>query len=163
MKDSKSIKADTLDFIFEYIKDAPEKQLLSAERLDNKVIQILSVATILIGLIGLAVDRTKINNIMIIPLIFIVLSYVAVVVVSSFHLRAKTFHRSVHADTLWNKCWNSEIIGIKHSLVTDIAKAYKYNKNVLYIKTKTLYFSLVALGIEGFLIGILILFSFLVA
>ncbi len=161
MNHDKHVKVDTLDFIFEYIKDAPEKQLLTVERLDNKVIQILSVATILVGLVGLAVGGTehKVFNppISYLPY-FIFITYVFVVIISAIHLKAKKFRRSIQADTLWNTFWKSEIAEIKLSLVKDIGVAYKHNKDVLATKTRTLLYSLIALGMESALILIFILF-----
>jgi hypothetical protein len=51
---SDDIKPETLDFIFDYTRDAPERQLQDAKDLDNKMAQLFSVASVVIGLAGLA-------------------------------------------------------------------------------------------------------------
>ena len=45
---------DSLDFILDHIREAPEKQIQTAEALDAKMVQIFVSASIVIGLVGLS-------------------------------------------------------------------------------------------------------------
>jgi len=153
----KSLKTDTLDFIFNFVKDAPEHQLEDANMLDNKVIQILSVASIIIGLLGFGIRKIALNHVLtIISLIVVILAYIAVVCFAIIHLKAAAFRRSLHADELWQEHWDNSVLNIKHDLVSDISEAYSHNKSVLSKKNKTLFGALIALGIQVVSVGVFI-------
>lgn len=164
MAESKSgdskLKQDTLNFILEYTKSAPEQQFHDAEVLDNKVVQALSIASIVIGLLGFAVGHTYPISLSFITLPCLAcLSYLGVVISCFRHLRTKIFHRSLHADTLWQDYWNEEVIDIKHSLVANINEAYAYNKDILNAKAKTLNWALGFLSAESLFVGAFVLLS----
>jgi len=159
--DDGKLKQDTLNFILEYTKGAPEQQFHDAEALDSKVVQALSIASVVVGLLGFAVGRAYITN----SLWFILLpslaclAYLGVIISCFRHLEAKLFHRSFHADTLWQDYWNDEVIDIKHSLVDGISEAYTHNKNILQDKAKTLRWALGCLSAESLFVGAFILLS----
>jgi hypothetical protein len=150
-------KLDTLDFIFDFVKDAPERQLHDAEMLDNKIIQILSVASIIIGLVGFGVGKISLNHTAeIAPLIVAILAYIVVVCLSIIHLKAISFRRSLHADELWQEHWDENVVDIKHDLVADIGEAYGHNKGIIDKKKVTLLWTLVFIGIQVVSIGVFV-------
>jgi hypothetical protein len=158
-KDNK-LKQDTLNFILEYTKGAPEQQFRDAEALDSKSVQALSIASVVIGLLGFAVGHSYTNSLLFILLPCLAgLAYLGVVISCFLHLGTKLFHRSLHADTLWQDYWNEEVIDIKHSLVASIGEAYTYNKDKLQAKAITLNWALGCLSLESLCAGAFILLS----
>ncbi|MEK7354484.1 MAG: hypothetical protein AABZ77_08275 [Chloroflexota bacterium] len=108
------IKADTLDFIFEYTKNAPEAQLKDVEALDSKVIQILSISSVIVGLIGFAIGESDINPKSLTALIIALAAYMALAILAFVHLKTTSYRRSIQADVLWNTLWAADIKDIKH-------------------------------------------------
>jgi len=150
---SQPIKRDTLDFIFEYTKNASEVQLKDVESLDNKVIQILSISSIIIGLIAFAIGRSNINYLALMPLVIALLAYIALVISAFIHLKARGFRRSIQADVLWENYWQDDIEEIKHSLVDDIGKAYAHNKRMIDKKARILLYVTIFAAIEVIAVG----------
>jgi hypothetical protein len=158
--DDRKLKQDTLNFILEYTKGAPEQQFRDAEALDSKVVQALSIASVVIGLLGFAVGHVYINSLSFISLPCLACAAYLGVVISCFrHLGTKLFHRSLHADTLWQDYWDEEVIDIKHSLVASISEAYTHNKDILQAKAKTLNWALGCLSAESLFAGAFVLLS----
>ena len=156
---SESLKSDTLDFIFNYTKDAPEHQIHSAETLDAKVVQILSVSSIVIGLTVLTIGDISVNDVTIIPLISSVLAYMGVALLSISQIMTAHFRVSPHADILWPEYWDSDVKKIKHSLVSATSNAYRYNKSIIYKKNKLFLCALIAAVIEITSVAALVLLS----
>ncbi len=156
---SESLKSETLDFIFEYTRQAPEIQLKDVEALDGKVIQILSVSSVIIGLVGFAIGKNEIKFPYLTPFLVALLAYVALAVTAFIHLQAREYRRSIQADVLWDTFWKDDIKDIKHSLVTDISKAYAHNKTLIRKKGRTLLFVVVFAAIEVIAVGGFIILS----
>jgi len=142
---------ETIDFIFEYTKDAPERQLAGAEALDAKMVQVFSAGSVIIGLGGLASTGQKPYSAVLIA--FAVVAYVGLGAFAFAHLWAREYRRSLQADELWRKLWASNVRDIKYSLVHDISAAYAHNKKLLLRKRWTLRGALVAAAIEVVLVG----------
>jgi hypothetical protein len=147
------INKDTLEFIFEYIKDAPEAQLKDVEALDNKVIQILSVSSLIIGLIGFVIGKSGINFPALLVLFLGLLAYVALAVTAFIHLKSANFRRSFQADVLWKTFWADDVGAVKQSLVDDIGETYAFNKGLINKKAKTLLFVVIFAAIEVVAVG----------
>jgi hypothetical protein len=155
--DKSIIKQDTLDFIFEYIKGAPEIQLKDVELLDNKVIQILSVTSIIIGLIGLVIEKGIVGIMALTSLVIALIAYIVIVILSLVHLKAIEYRRSIQADQLWDTFWDDDITDIKHSLVADIRDAYIYNKEQIIKKRHLLFSIIICAAIEVIAVGAFII------
>lgn len=155
---SKEIKPDTLDFIFDFTREAPERQIQSAEALDNKMAQLFSVASVVIGLAGIA-SPTQGSGwtdwLLVAGLGF----YILTAGVALIHLFPKVQYRSLHADVLWTQYWESEVFQIKHALTDDIRKAYARNRKGLELKSKLLKAATFTTGIEVLLIGLGLILS----
>ncbi|MBN1856520.1 MAG: hypothetical protein JW846_06155 [Dehalococcoidia bacterium] len=149
-------RQDTLDFIFEHTKHGPELQLRDAEALDAKIVQVLGVASVVIGLTALGIGRTAISTH---ALVFLVLALVAYVVMAVFALSALQtfdFQRSSHGDILWNQYWQDDPEQIKHALVADIARAYANNKRLLTAKSGLLFIVVMSAAAEVLFVGIFV-------
>src|SRR5215203_2944995 len=105
----------TVEFIFEYTKDAPERQARDIDSLDTKMVQVFSAASVVVGLVGVSgnnLGNTPAAN----PLLALaVISYVVAAVVALFHLSPKEQRRSLHVEDLWPKGWNQSVKDIQHS------------------------------------------------
>ncbi len=142
---------ESLSFIFDYTKDAPDLATEDATTLDNKVVQVFSAASVIIGLGGLSGSSGHLTSAILLALGLA--AYVGVGIVSFIHLRGRTFRRSRQADTLWDNFWQHSVSDIKHSLVQDIAAAYLHNKRVVEDKGKTLNWALAVIAVEVFFVG----------
>jgi len=142
---------ETIDFIFNYIKDAPERQLAGAEALDAKMVQIFSAGSVIIGLGGLTSGSHKPLSAALIA--FAIVAYVGLGVAALAHLWARDYRRSLQADELWTKLWASAVTDVKHSLIHDISLAYAHNKTLLGRKKWTLRLALIAFAVEVVLVG----------
>ncbi len=143
--------AETIDFIFQYVKEAPERQLAGAEALDAKMVQIFSAGSVVIGLAGLTSGgQAPLSAIF---MAFAVAAYVALSGFAFLQLWARDYHRSLQADELWLKLWASAVPDIKHSLVHDISAAYAHNKSLLFRKRWTLRGATLAVAVEVALVG----------
>jgi hypothetical protein len=145
------VPSDSLDFIFDYTKGAPDIQLEDIASLDNKMVQIFSAASVIIGLGGISSSAGHPASAWFIA--FAVLAYVGVGIAALVHLRGRELRRSRHADALWQRLWNHSVTDIKHSLVQDIADAYAHNKTVTKDKAGTLRWALLAAAAEVVLVG----------
>lgn len=147
----KTLSSETLNFLFDYTKGAPDKQLERVASLDGKMVQVFSAASVIIGLGGLSGHSGGVAG-----AVFIALAVVAYVFVGLFavkHLRVRDFHRSLQADELWRHLWHHRVEDIKHSLVDDIARAYAHNKGIMDDKAATLQRARAAVAVEVVFVG----------
>lgn len=155
---SDEIKSKALDFIFEYTREAPERQLQDAKDLDNKMAQLFSVASVVIGLAGLANSGGSEDSspwLLVIALGF----YVVTAVVALISQFPTVQWRSLHADELWKKYWQTEVPEIKHALVDDIQKAYGRNNKMLEHKGLMIKIVATTTGAEVLFVGLGLILS----
>lgn len=155
---SKEIKQETLEFIFDYTRDAPEKQLQDAKDLDNKIAQLFSVGSIVIGLAGLANLGPSTGGdvwFLLIALGFYVIGAI-VALISQF---PTVQWRSLHADVLWEEYWQKDVSAIQHALAEDIQKAYGCNNKVLKQKSLMTKAVSIATGAEVLFVGLGLILS----
>jgi hypothetical protein len=142
---------ETVDFIFQYIKDAPERQLAGSEALDAKMVQIFTAASVIIGLAGLTSGSQK--PVSAVLLVFAVIAYVGGAGCALVQLWARDYRRSLQADELWRKLWASPVSDVKHSLVHDIAASYVHNAKLNRHKKWTVRLALIAVAVEVVFVG----------
>jgi hypothetical protein len=146
------LKPDTLDFVFEYTRGAPEVQLKDVEALDSKALQVLGAASVIIGLSGVSgTNRPNLGSAILLALAL--LAYILVAIAVFGHIRAQLYRRGLQADDLWRKSWKHDVLDVKHAIVTDIAEAYAHNKCVIEHKRKSLAWSLRFAVAEVLLVG----------
>jgi hypothetical protein len=140
------------DFVFDYIKDAPETLIRDAGDLDNKVVALFSAASVVLGLaaIGNVAGAMNPSHGVTALLVGAVLIYGGAATAALIHLWPVTLDRSLHADTLWSssRANNNTTPEIKEFLLGSIEAAYAANKAVLECKAKTLAAVTVLTGLD---------------
>jgi hypothetical protein len=159
MTDSEGLPRETLDFIFEQVRDAPSEQLQAVDALDAKMVQVFGAAAVTLGLAaaGTAGHGTTRG-------VFIIVAVVAFGVVACaaiYSLWVRRFGVSIAADQLWRRYWRDEVGNIKHAIVADVADAYSKNAALLAHKRVALRWALIALAVEAAAIGASIIASVL--
>ncbi len=156
---SKEVRPDTLDFIYEHVRDAPAEQKRSQESLDSKMVQIFGAASIVIGLAGVTSRGLNAGDTVNALLVGAVLAYVVAAVMALLGLRTRKFRRTFHADELWRYYWRDEPTKIKHALVDDISKSYVHNREILRDKARMVSLGLAAAGVEVVLVALALIWS----
>ena|SRR2546428_2258957 len=152
-------RMEALDFILNFTKDAPDRQLRDMNDLDTKVVQTFGAASVVIGLAGLSSVQATAKPIVIGLLADAVFSYVVVAGLAIWHQFAKHVNPGRYAATLWENFWDSPVQDIKHGLVDAISKAYKHNIEVLKGKALTSKLALLTTGVEVSLVAAALVIS----
>ena len=146
---------DSLEFILEHIREAPEKQIQAIDTLDSKMIQIFAAASIVIGLTGLG-SVTGSGRFDAIPLVLSLIAYVSVAAVAIVHLWPRNIRWNLHADSLWPEYGKYDVEDIREVLAYDTSEAYAFNRRVLDAKANTILRALIGTGLEVLFVGIAI-------
>ena len=146
---------DSLEFILDHIRAAPEKQIQAMDTLDAKMIQFFISASIVIGLAGLS-SASGTARWEVIPLALALLAYVSVAAVAIIHLWPRDIRWNLHADSLWPEYGQYDVEDIREVLAQDTSKAYAFNKRVLDAKANTILKALIGTGLEVIFVGIAI-------
>jgi hypothetical protein len=143
------IRPETLTFILEYTKGAPQIQLANADALDAKAMQILAAAGVTLGFVGLSNLQPGGKAAAIVVLLAALVFFVATAATVLLQLGPKTFRQSQAADQLWPKHWHEDVATIEHALVQDIAAAYEHNRPLLDSKATSVRLALLFLSLEA--------------
>jgi hypothetical protein len=135
---SDGLKDETVEFIFEHTKEAPERQSRDIDALDAKMVQVFGAASVVIGLVGVSNENLGNSGAVNALLALAVASYIVAAATALFHLYPKEQRRSLHVEDLWPKAWNEDVKNIQHSLIEDIRKVHRFNATVLEQKRNTL-------------------------
>ncbi len=146
---------DSLEFILEHIRDAPEKQIQAIDALDSKMIHIFVSASIVIGLAGLT-STSGSERWEVVPLVLALIAYVSVAAVAIVHLWPRDIRWNLHADSLWPEYGKYDVEDIREVVAQDTSEAYAFNKRVLGAKSNTILKALVGTGFEVIFVGIAI-------
>ena len=147
---------DSLDFILNHIREAPEKQIQTAEALDAKMVQIFVSASIVIGLVGLSSSSLTAERWVTWALIGALFSYLPLALFTFFALGPKRMRRNLQADELWPDYVKYALADIKEVLAQDTSDAYAFNRGVLADKAKTMKITLTLAALEVIFVGIAI-------
>lgn len=148
------VPPDTLDFLFEYTREAPQRQLAAMNALDTKAFALFSASAVVVGLAGLGIwGRQDVPPGAGILLVAAVVAFVVGAFAMLDCVRLRRHRSSDHADVLWQDYWDLEVADIKHALVEDIAESSEHNERVIRAKTRSLGWALVAAIAETSLVG----------
>ena len=147
---------ESLEFILEHIRDAPDKQIQAAEALDAKMIQIFVSASIVIGLAGLSGISLSTERWVIWALIGALFAYIPLAVVTFVALGPKEMRRNIQADVLWPDYARYEVADIREVLAQDTSDAYAFNRRMLIGKSDAMKKTLTLAAIEVIFVGIAI-------
>jgi hypothetical protein len=132
---------ETLDFIFDFVRGAPERQLVAAEALDSKLFQLFAVGGVVIGLAATGNGNGGL-------LAAAGAAYVALAISALYGLWIRQLRVSRHPDQLWNEFWQESVTDIKHAIIDDVSSGYAENRRHLAAKRWALRFALVAIAAE---------------
>lgn len=169
MTDERNIKAEnrgpnapeleTVQLIYEHIKDAPQEQFETVKALDDKMIKVFTAAGVVIGLAGLSSQGLKGGVWVNIILLGALVAFIATAALALYHLRPIDIALSRHAGTLWEHSSHLTQDQVRQQLIKSIARSNAHNEAVLRRKTKILTYALVATSLEVVLVGAAIIAS----
>jgi hypothetical protein len=145
------------DFIFDYIKGAPEALIRDAGDLDGKVVALFGAASVVLGLAAVGnvlATTTPAANVTGL-LIAAVSVYVSAAAASLVHLWPKTVRRALYGESLWSsaKAAGKSAAEVRDFLLDSIEQACSINKNVVKFKGWTLIAVTTLVGAEVGLIA----------
>lgn len=152
-------ESETVQLIYEHIKDAPDKQFETVKSLDAKMVQVFTVAGVVIGLAGLASEGSGGGTLTDVLLICALAAFVLTSAFAFYHLWPVTVRLSRHAGTLWEKSGHLASDEVRRQLIGSISDASAYNEGVLEKKSRVQIYALVATSLEVVLVGAAIVVS----
>ena len=156
---SKQPESETVQFIYEHIKDAPQQQLELAKALDDKMVKIFTAAGVVIGLAGLSGNNFQ-GGIWISTLLFGALGgFVATAALTLYHLWPVRIALSRHAGTLWDHSRYLSTDEVRQQLIKSISRSHTQNENLLERKTRLQTYALIATTLEVVSVGLAITVS----
>jgi hypothetical protein len=147
------LNEDTLNFIFDLTRDAPSILSRALDETRTRLFQVLGVSSALIALAGLGVGQEEPPRAAAILLGLAVLTYIVSTVIVLVGSWTATVRTTYYADEIWQNEWETPVIDIKHSIVVDVACAYKYNRELLKRRGNFLNAAISVTAIETVLIG----------
>jgi hypothetical protein len=99
---------ETLDFIFDFVRGAPERQLVAAEALDSKLFQLFAIGGVVMGLAATSNGNAGL-------LIAASVAYTVLAISALYGLWVRNLRVSRHPDQLWNEFWPECVADIKHA------------------------------------------------
>lgn len=148
MSDFPTFNPDTLDLIFEHVKDAPEKQLQDVTDLDSKYVAVFAGASVILGA-GALIDPSRGGAWPTVLLAAALGIYLLMAVVSFVHLKPITLHGSRYGDTLWDDFKDLAPQDVKLGIVLKIREDYAHNHGLIQGKASTLSLGLFLTAFEA--------------
>lgn len=145
----------TVEFIYQHIKDAPERQGQDWRDLDTKLFQVFTAAAVVLGLGGVAAAQRNGTAGAILLLIALVAFLIAVGAVLS-QLRPLKIELSRQGDTMWPTSWQADPYWIEKGVIENVTAAYAKNRARLKCKAIALKVALGALCAEISLVVVMI-------
>jgi hypothetical protein len=147
--------AKTVEALYELVKDVPERQIDGGAALDTKMVQILSAASIVIGLTALSFSGASAPGGVAVTtlLVMAMMAYVATAYVAFQHLRPKRYKRLKY-DSIWRYCWALKPDQAQHTVITKATEAFNHNAPILEGKSYTIRAVLITLGSEVVLVAL---------
>jgi hypothetical protein len=118
---------ETLDFIFDFVRGAPERQLVAAEALDSKLFQLFAIGGVIIGLAATGNGNAGL-------LVAAGVAYTVLAISALYGLWVRQLRVSRHPDQLWNEFWQECVADIKHAIIDDVSSSYVENRRHLVTK-----------------------------
>jgi hypothetical protein len=148
--DEPELRPETVDFLFDHLRESLETQLASVDVIDGKVFQIFAAGSVLIGLT--AVGQPDELNPWLLVLALVGYAGVAAAAVAAVWPRRWRVIR--HADKVWPDFWDLDPSAIKHALLQQTAEGYSLNSQQISQKALWLRISVTALALEAIAVGV---------
>ena len=104
--------AETVEFIYDNSKGAPDLQFRAADALDSKLAQALGAASVVLGLAAVGGTHRNVSL-----LTVAVLAYAVVAITALSALWTRPLRVPVSPTQLWRRYWNDDVPDIRHALV----------------------------------------------
>ncbi|MEX0683902.1 MAG: hypothetical protein WD904_03315 [Dehalococcoidia bacterium] len=115
--------------------------------MDGKNAQVFSVASVIVGLAGLAPQR-EINL-----FTLAVIAYLFVAVVSLWSVWVRPTRRPFHTDSLLDDYWEREAEFVKYALARELPEIYTHNQKIIDRKALSARLAIAATAVEVVAIG----------
>jgi hypothetical protein len=155
----KEPEPETVQLIYEHIKDAPQQQFETVKALDDKMVKVFTAAGVVIGLAGLSSQSLKGGIWVNLTLLGALVAFIATAALALYHLRPISIALSRHAGTLWENSSHLPIDQVRRQLIKSISRSNAYNEGVLRRKTKILTYALASTSLEVILVGAAVIAS----
>jgi len=153
-----------INLSFEWVKDVLNEQIRSVDSLDNKLVALFSVATVVFGLgLSLVVDNPRFSLSLLISStwgVVALLSYSLAAILSSIAIWARYYERLRNPIKVRESYWDMTPLEFKVNILTHLEDAYASNQKKLLLKGWILRCLVPLLAIEVFSL-VLLLFSLL--
>lgn len=143
---------ETLDLLFELVKDSPQADLRAVDAVDGKIVQVFAAAAVLLALPAAGnLDSDCWVVALLIGSAVAAFAYLALETIRG--LWRREFRTTISPTQLWESYWSDDVATIKEALVADVAAGWPENDRHLRAKRKVLNRVLIALGVEAVMIG----------
>lgn len=143
------LQSETVDFLFDHLSDALEKQLATNDGLDGKVQQAFGAGSVILGLTALG-EPTALNPWL---LLSALLAYLAISGITMAAMWPRKWKVIRHADKIWPEFWDLEPFAIKHALLQQVSDGYATNADKIRSKAWLLRFAVLFLTAEAGFVG----------
>ena len=150
---------ETVQLIYEHIKDAPDKQFETVKSLDDKMVKVFTVAGVVIGLAGLSGKGLQGGTLTNTLLVGALIAFIATAACAFYHLWPVNVWLSRHAGTLWNTSRHLTSDEVRQQLISSISKANDHNVELLKKKSTVQTYALVTTSLEVAMTGAAIIAS----
>lgn len=147
--DEPQLRAETIDFLFEHLRDSLEAQLATVDGIDGKVFQIFAAGSVLLGLTAVG-DPARLSPWLLIVALAGFAGVAAAAVAAVWPRRWRVIR---HADTIWQEFWDLEPGAIKHALLQQVSEGYGLNRRLIAAKASWLRLAVAALIVEAAAVG----------
>lgn len=142
------IDKNTVELVFDLLKEAPKRQTEISNLLDTKMVQIFQAGTVVIGLAGFSSGNVARQQVIVAILLLLALvSYAITAYIAFYHLHPERF-RVLKADALWRVTWKMKPEDAQRTVIADATKAYAYNEPILDRKARNLRLALIMTSVE---------------
>lgn len=138
----------SVEFIFGFVKDFPERQAHDWEAMETKAVQILTAASVVVGLASLGARSDTLPVVQAVIFGLGLVAYLVVVQRVAAVLGIRDIRRSRQAKFLWDNR-RTPVKDLQASMVEDIIKAYGENVAALEEKAHNITLALRALAVEA--------------
>ncbi len=149
--------SNTLDLLFDLVRESPEAQLRASDSVESKIFQSLGAGSLLIGLAALRGQRH--DAVVAVFLVIAVAAFIVAAVVAIFGLWTRKFRAAIEPRQLWEKYWLDSADAVKHAFVDDIADGFAHNEQHIAAKHRVLRVVLLAVTVEAAAIGAAVIAS----
>lgn len=148
-------KSGTVEAFCDLVKDAPERQIDNGAALDTKMVQIVSAASVVVGLTALSFSTPTADQgvEVTIFLVMAMLAYVATAYVAYQHLRPRRYKR-LKLDAIWRYGWYLEPDEARRVIIKKATEAFAHNAPILEDKSGTIRAALRVFSAEVVLVAL---------